>query len=139
MFKAYHVMIRKNLSFITGLLFVIQVSAQTLDLSPSQIDSLLCKKWAVDYALMGNAKIGRGPGAPQMVFEFFKNKALTSDGMKGTWEYDKKAKVIRLFFNGKSNSSIVSLTADELIMVMNPPQNKSPDLSDMKMVFKPKV
>lgn len=58
-----------------------QSFGQTINLSTDSITTLLCKKWEVDYSIMGDMKIGRMPGATEINFEFNKDKTffLTSN------------------------------------------------------------
>ena len=85
---------------LTLLLSGTQSFGQTINLSADSITTLLCKKWEVDYAIMGNMKIGRMPGATEINFEFNKDKTflMTStdptDKTKGTWAYDTKKKLL---------------------------------------------
>jgi hypothetical protein len=132
----------KNIIYILGLLFVLKSNAQTVSLPPESLENMLCKKWEVDYVLMGNTKVGRGPGVGQMEYEFFKNGTYIwkqdSDQLKGSWEYNKQEKLIKVLSRQRSNASIVSLTADEFIMIMTLPPGTSPNMGDMKIVFKAK-
>lgn len=58
--------------------------AQSISLLSDSIATLLCKKWEVDYAMMGWMKIGRIPGATDINYEFNKDKTftITSDDAK---------------------------------------------------------
>ena len=94
--------------------------SQTINLPVDSVTNLLCKKWQMDYAMMGGMKIGKMPGATESNYEFKKDKTfiLTSNNNspagKGTWSYDQSKKLIKLTINGKSNVSIISLKADQL-------------------------
>ena len=89
------------------------------------LQTLLCSKWEVSYALMGSRRIDMTPNAPKMTFEFRKDKTFTvtndqsPDISGGTWAYDANKKLIKLTVNGNSKMSIVSLKADELSMVVD--------------------
>jgi len=119
--------------------------SQNINLSPDSITTLLCKKWEVDYAMLGDMKIGRIPGAEELNYEFNKDKTflLTSndpnDKSKGTWAYDPKKKVIKLTVNGKSNTSIVSLKQGELVMHVDAGHTASQGPSDVTVVYKIKA
>lgn len=118
---------------------------QTIDLPPDSVAALLCKRWEVDYALMGDMKIGRIPGAAELNYEFNKDKTfvLTSNDpknkKKGTWAYDTKKKLIKLTVNGNSNTSIISLKDDELIMLADTKKATPDDPTALKLVYKIKA
>ena len=118
---------------------------QSISMSTDSVETLLCKKWEVDYAMMGGMKIGRIPGASEINYEFKKDKTLmmTSDDpddkTKGTWNYDSKKKIIRLIINGKSNTSIISLKEDELIMLADTKEATPDDPMEIKVVYKIKA
>lgn len=118
---------------------------QTINLSADSITTVLCKKWQVDYAIMGGMKIGRIPGATEINYEFNKDKTflMTSndpkDKTKGTWAYDTKKKIIKLIINGKSNTSIISLKEGELMMLADTKEATPDDPMEIKLVYKIKT
>ena len=132
-------------SFIYLLLLSTNSFSQTINLSTDSIATLLCKKWEVDYAMMGNMKIRRIPSATEINFEFYKDKSLllTSNDSKvkakGTWAYDTKKKIIKLTVNGNSNSNVISLKEGELIMLVDTKEATPDDPMDIKMVYKIKT
>ena len=117
--------------------------AQNITISQDSIQTLLCKKWEADYSLMGGMKIGRAPNAPEMNYEFNKDKTflLTSnnpkDKTKGTWSYDPKKKLIKLTITGGAPANIISLKEDEFIMVVDTKKATPDDPMEIKIVFKP--
>ena len=119
--------------------------SQTIDLSTDSIATLLCKKWEVDYAMMGSMKIGRIPCATEINYEFNKDKSflMTSndpkDKTKGTWAYDTKKKIIKLTVNGKSNTSVISLKEGELIILADTKEATPDDQMEIKLVYKIKT
>ena len=114
-------------------------------MSADSIATLLCKKWEVDYAMMGGMKIGKIPGATEINQEFNKDKTfiMTSNDLKekttGTWAYDAKNKLIKLSINGKSNTSIISLKDGELIMLADTKEATPDDPMEIKLVYKIKA
>ncbi len=128
-------------------LFLISMNSfsQTINLSADSIATLLCKKWEVDYAMMGNMKIGKIPGATEINYEFNMDKTflMTSkdpkDKTKGTWAYDTKKKIIKLTVNGKSNTSIISLKEGELIILADTKEATPDDPMEIKLVYKIKT
>jgi len=119
--------------------------AQNINVPLDSVQTILCKKWEVDYVLMGGMKIGRIPGAAEINYEFNKDKTflMTSndpkDKKKGTWSYDPKKKSIKLTLSGGTNTQIVSLKKGELVMLLDANGSVSNDLKDMQMVYKPKI
>ena len=118
---------------------------QTINMTADSIETLLCRKWEVDYAMMGEMKIGRIPGATEINYEFNKDKTFimtsndSKEKTKGTWTYDLKKKLIRLTVNGKSNTSIISLKDNELIMLADTKEATPDDPMEIKLVYKIKV
>lgn len=138
----------KKSIFIGLILFLVASTnsfSQTIDLPADSVATLLCKKWEVDYALMGDMKIGRIPGATELNYDFNKDKTfiLTSNDpknkKKGTWAYDAKKKIIRLNINGNSNTSIISLKDNELIMLADTKKATPDDPTELKLVYKIKA
>ena len=115
---------------------------QSINLSIDSITTLLCKKWEVDYSILGDMKLGKAPGAPEINYEFKKDKTylVTSDdpkdNTKGTWTHDSKKKLIKLIQNGKSRMSVISLKEDELIMLADTSEAIPDDSMNIKLVFK---
>ena len=133
------------IGIITLLMVSTESFGQTINLSADSIVTLLCKKWEVDYAIMGNEKIGRIPGATEINYEFFKDKTfiMTSndptDKTKGTWTYDPKKKIIKLIINGKSNATIISLKEGEFIELADTKEATPDDPMEIKVVYKIKT
>ncbi len=132
---------------ITFLLSHTNSFAQTINLSADSISTLLCKKWEVNYAIMGGMKIGHPSDAAEINLEFNKDKTflMTSNDSKeknkekGTWVYDTKKKTIKLFLNGKNNATIISLKEEELIMLMDTKEATPNDPMELKIVYKIKA
>ena len=127
------------------ILSVTTLLGQHINLSKDSIAVLLCKKWEVNYAMMGGMKIGKIPGAAEINYEFNKDKTflMTSNNPKdktnGTWSYDDKKKLIKLTINGKSNSSIISLTNDEFVILEDSKNATPDDPMEMRLVYKIKA
>lgn len=133
------------IALITCLLSNTNAFSQTVNLPADSVASLLCNKWEVNYAMVGNMKIGKMPGATEINYEFNKDNTflMTSndpkDKTKGTWAYDEKKKVIRLTVNGRSNTTIISLKAGELMMLADTKEATPGDPMEIKLVYKIKV
>lgn len=119
--------------------------SQTINLPADSMTTLLCKKWEVDYALMGDMKIRRIPGATEINYEFNKDKTFVitsndpNDKTKGTWAYDTKKKIIKLTINGRSNVSIISLKEGEFMMLADTKEATPDDPMEIKVVYKIKA
>jgi len=136
---------KKTLCFVIIIIFFFSNTrsfGQGINLSMDSITTLLCKKWEVDYSILGDMKLGRGPGAPEINYEFKKDKTYLAtsddpkDNTKGTWSYDPKKKIIKLIQNGKSRMSIISLKEEELIMLADTSEATPDDTMNIKLVFK---
>jgi hypothetical protein len=133
------------ISIISFLLLSTNSFSQKIDLPTDSIATLLCKKWEVNYAMMGNIKIGKIPGATEINYEFNKDNTFLmtrndhKDKTKGTWVYEIKKKIIKLTVDGKSNTSIVTLKEGELIILANTKEATPDDPMEIKLVYKIKT
>lgn len=133
------------ISFISFLLSSTKLFSQAIDLPADSVATLLCKKWEVNYALIGNMKIGSIPGATEIIYEFNKDKTflMTSDDPKdktnGIWGYDGKRKIIKLNINGKNSTSIISLKEGEFVMLDDTKEATPDDPMAIKLVYKVKT
>lgn len=116
--------------------------SQGINLSTDSIALLLCKKWEFNYALAGKMKINKLPGMPELYYEFNKDKTYllsskgSESGEEGKWAYDAMKKIIKLTFNGKLNSCILSLKKGELIMYPGPGESNPNNPMEMRFVYK---
>lgn len=128
--------------FAASLLFAATASAQ--EVKPDSLTAFLCKKWEINYAIMGGMKIERLPTAAQVNYEFLTDKTFTITGndgtqkVKGSWTYLPDKKMIKLVSNGKNNTNIVSLKSGEFVLIANTRSATPDDPMPMKMVFKVK-
>lgn len=133
------------IGLLTLLFSTTNAFSQTIDLPADSVATLLCKKWEVDYAMMGNMKIGRIPGSTEINYQFNSDKTflMTSsdpkDNAKGTWAYDAKKKIIKLIVNGKSNASIIALKAGEFILLADTKEAMPDSPMEIKVVYKIKT
>jgi hypothetical protein len=136
---------RMILSFLPAFL-TISTFSQNINLSIDSVNTLLCKKWQVDYALMGNMKIEQPPGATEINYEFLKNgtvimttsAATDKDKTRGSWIYDVKNKRVKIVTYNKNTGVITGLNNSMLIMQMNTDKNGFAE-GELKMVCKPKM
>lgn len=119
--------------------------SQNIDLPLDSIKTLLCKKWEVSYALMGNTRIDQLPGATELNFEFLKDGTVVTssnptdrDKTKGKWSYEPSKKHIKIITNNKNTVEIIDLNEQMFVMQMNTDKNEFPS-GDLKTIFKPKL
>jgi hypothetical protein len=125
---------------LLGIFFQTGLSAQ--DVQPQNLKQLLCKKWEISYVLAGAAKINKGQGAPELVYEFKPDNSFVfgpddpEQRSEGKWAYDTNKKWISLEMKDHPKATIISLVPGELILVN--PKHKSPDdPENRRMVFHP--
>ncbi len=127
---------------LIGILSQTNLYAQQVNVQPDSLKKILCKKWEINYVLMGAARIGRMPGASNLIYEFKPDNTFIfiqgepKDNVKGKWDFDPEKKLIRLLAKGKSNTTIISLIPEELIISADMKNTTPSDAEDMKMVFK---
>jgi hypothetical protein len=120
----------------------VYAAAITADLLADSIANLLCKKWVMDYAMMGGTKIGKMPGATESNYEFYKDRTfvLTSNTnstkVKGAWSYDQSKKNIKLTIAGRSNIRIISLKGDQLEMLVDTKDATPDDPMSINIFYK---
>lgn len=96
--------------------------AQSIELSDSEVEALLCKKWAIEYMEMQGMKI-----APQenSGFEFFFQKEGSFEMLpindldpnpEMKWVYSKENKNIRLYESDHLMGKIIELNENMFIM-----------------------
>ena len=115
---------------------------QSINMPADNVTKLLCKKWQIDYALMNGMKVDMAHGATQVNYEF------DTDGLfylanndpnkksKGTWSYETNKKSIKLTINGTSDTNIISLKENELVMMADTKQATPDAPSDIKLFFR---
>lgn len=116
--------------------------AQDINLSNSELVSTLCKQWEIEYALMGEMKIGQMPGAADFDFKFKpdgKYDLLGEDGKNesGTWIYNSEKKYVELSIGGNVTSRIKWINKHKLILILVSGQNDPPGLPSLEVHFKP--
>src|SRR6056297_3200527 len=103
---------------------------QKINQSESELKSLLCKQWAIEFAMIGDMKIGQLPGATDFDFKFRPDGTYdvikdNGDTTTGNWKFYSEEKYVELEMNGTKTSKIESLTGNKLVPVM-PPEDSSP-------------
>ncbi|MDX1830514.1 MAG: hypothetical protein R3342_13320 [Lutibacter sp.] len=134
---------KKNLILI-GLIIGMNLtsSAQEVTLTKSELKSILCKQWGIEYAMINGVKTGQMPGASDFDFKFKKDgkfDLIRENGKNesGIWTYDTENKYVDLSIKGKITSRIKSIDKTKLIMTLVPGRNDLPGLPNVEVRFKP--
>lgn len=139
-----------NASFVKKFFYLILIatvciynisSAQNINAPADSIHLLLCKKWEVQFVMVGYIKVQRQSGVNEMNFEFNTDSSFILTGndtkhINGTWSYNPIKKQINLTINGKDNVDITSLEKDELVMLSN--TKATGDSADVAIVYRAK-
>ncbi|WP_324026327.1 hypothetical protein QSV08_02620 [Maribacter sp. BPC-D8] len=118
------------------------LSAQDINLDESELQSILCQQWEIEYALMGGMKIGQLPGAADFDFDFHSDGKYdiiseNEDNKSGRWIYDIENKYVELSIEEKTTSRIKFIDTNKLILILVSGQNDPPGLPSMEVHFKP--
>ncbi len=129
-----------TIGLILGLNFVL--FSQNITLNASELESVLCKQWQIEYATMNGMKIRQMPGAADFDFKFKSDgtyELIREDGSndKGTWVYDTEKKYVELSIKQKTTSRIKSIDNNKLVLTLVSGQNDPPGLPSVEVHFKP--
>ncbi|MEP3210847.1 MAG: hypothetical protein ABJN95_16715 [Maribacter sp.] len=118
------------------------LSAQDIGLSKTQLETVLCKQWQIEYALMGGMKIKQMPGAADFDFKFIsdgKYDLIRKDGNNesGIWKYFPENKYVELSIKDKITSRIKSIDESKLILILVSGENDPPGIPNVEVHFKP--
>ncbi|CAM4410864.1 hypothetical protein [Zobellia nedashkovskayae] len=128
------------LGFIIGLNFTL--FAQDININETELESVLCKQWEIEYALMGGMKVGQMPGASDFDFKFHPDGKYDliredADNSAGIWTYNSDGKYVELSIEEKVTSRIKYIDQNKLILTLVSGQNDPPGLPSMEVHFKP--
>jgi hypothetical protein len=136
--------IKTLLSLLTILLTFQTFSiAQSIELTDSEVERFLCKKWVIQYMDMQGMKIAPQEGA-EFIFLFQKdgsfemlpnNELDPNPEMK--WVYSKENKSIRLYESERLIGRILELKKDKFVMDFESTEDMP--MEGMKGHFKPAV
>jgi hypothetical protein len=124
-----------------GVLICTGLNAQRVNVQGDSLKTWLCKKWEVNYALMGAVRIDRAAGTPNLIYEFRPDNTYVmiqggpKDTVNGKWSFDQKKKLIRLLAKGQAPSRIISLLPGELILVVDKKKPVPANEEEIKMVL----
>lgn len=136
---------KKNVSILAILFIALgnSLAAQKISQNESELKSLLCQQWEIEFAIMGGMKIGQLPGATDFDFKFRADG--TYDVIKdneetntGSWKFYPDEKYVELEMNGTKTSRIASISGNKLVLVMTPEDSGPPGMGEIETHFKPK-
>jgi len=134
---------KKNLILI-GLIIGMNLtsSAQEVTLTKSELKSILCKQWGIEYAMINGEKTGQMPGASDFDLKFKKDGKFdlireNGENESGIWTYDTENNYVDLSIKGKITTRIKSIDKTKLIMSLVSGKNDPPGLPNVEVRFKP--
>ena len=129
---------------ILGLLIGLNFTrlAQDINFSKSEFNSVLCKQWKIEYALMSGMKIWRISRATDLDLKFItvgKYKLIRENGNNdgGIWTFDTEKKYVELSIKGKITSRIKSIDKNKLILTIVSWRNAPAGLASIEVHFTP--
>lgn len=116
--------------------------AQDVNLSKTELETVLCKQWEIEYALMGGMQIKQIPGAADFDFKFIsdgKYDLIRKDGNteSGIWTYLPENKYVELSIKDKITSRVKSIDESKLILILVSGENDPPGIPSIEVHFKP--
>ncbi len=124
--------------------------AQHVNMSADSVTKILCRQWKLNILSMPDGQQMSPPPGMDLEFGFKSDHTYTitpanpgekkDPSEKHTWNFDPKKKSIELKLNGEIESEIISLSDDELTVIIHVKNNKAApqDIEGTKMVLIPK-
>ncbi|MEP1307467.1 MAG: hypothetical protein ABJK11_00615 [Balneola sp.] len=116
------------------------INAQSIDLSNSEVEQFLCKKWSVEYMEVQGMKV-EPKSTNAFDFSFQKDgvyNLLPLDSgprPKMHWNYSEKSKSIQLYETDRLMGKIIVLENDRMVILFE--KNEEMPFENMKGYFKP--
>ncbi|GAA0758523.1 lipocalin-like domain-containing protein [Psychroflexus lacisalsi] len=128
--------------FLVLICLPFSISAQSIDLKPSKLESILCKQWTIEFAKMGDIELTEVPDTLDFNLKFNSNgtyevKSSNDDNSSGTWAYDKDKGTVELEAAGNVKFTIKSISKDKLIINLDLGEDAPLGLSNLELHFKP--
>lgn len=128
--------------FLTVILISItsSINAQSIELSNSEVEQLLCKKWSIEYMVVQGMKVEPKSNSA-FDFSFQKDggyELLPIDNgpiPKMHWEYSEKNKSVLLYESERLMGKIIVLEKDKMVLLFE--KNEEMPFENMKGYFKP--
>ena len=116
-------------------------NGQSINLTTDSLSKLLCRKWQTKYATVNGMNIGKGLNSTNMTYTFNEDKTFfieTSGTInKGIWEYDKKAKKIKLYRLNVNRMNIIAIDENLFDLTIGVDNPKEHDPPKMHIFFSP--
>ena len=124
---------KKLLSLLPYLFLSISFNcaAQNITQNKTELSTILCKTWKVDYALMNGMRINQLPNNMTFELEFKTDNSyfvIREKGkQKGKWNFIQNKKFVNLSVNNKIISRITKISENEMVVILisdgkiNPP------------------
>jgi hypothetical protein len=129
--------------FLVLMLASNKLKSQDVKVNGTALEVLLCKTWAMDYALLGDKKEYAPAEEKKTTIQFLKNKTLVystgrkGDSFSGTWRYNALKKSVEIILHGKIGFIVTAITDAELTMMFpsNISGNNTKEMKDVKVVY----
>ncbi len=100
-------------------------NAQSLTQTKEELTQLLCKRWDINYAKIGEMKIEQMPGASDFDILFDKDgtyEIINADGEanKGKWTYYPKKQFVQMEINDRQTLRVIDISENKLICTSTP-------------------
>ena len=133
---------RLILTFACFFTFNFLIIAQEITFAKSKLKPILCKRWQIEYAMMGKMKIEQKIGAADFDLKFNTNGSydlIHDDGktQQGKWVYYTDKKYIELSINNKVKFHVKSIDKTKLILTLVAGKGDPPGLPQLEIHFKP--
>jgi hypothetical protein len=136
---------KKILYLTLGLFLTINFNskAQNITQTKTELNTILCKNWKVDYAIMNGMRINQLPNNIAFEFEFHNDNSYfvikEKTKRKGKWNFNQNKKYIDLIIDNKTNSRITKINENELVLVLvSDGKSNPPEMPNMEVYLKAK-
>jgi hypothetical protein len=132
---------KKLLNLFTLCFFTVTFfcNAQSLTQNKDELTQLLCQRWDIDFAKIGEMRIEQMPGAQDFDVVFYNDGSYeiidtTSEANKGIWTYYPEKKFIQLEINGRKTLRVIDLYKNKMVCSSTPGTDGPP--MDIEIHFK---
>lgn len=136
---------KKILYFTLGLFLTINFNskAQNITQTKTELNTILCKTWKADYAIMNGMRINQLPNNIAFELKFHNDNSYfvikEKTKQKGSWTFNQNKKYIDLSINNKINSRIIRISESEIVFILvSDGKTNPPGLPNMEVYLKTK-
>ena len=99
--------------------------AQEITSKEAELKTLLCKKWDIYFAKIGEMKMEQMPGAADFDVTFFKDGTyeivnVNGESNKGKWTYYPEKQFVQLEINERKTLRVIKISEDKLVCSSTP-------------------